>query len=295
MSQKVIIPAEVAGGRLDVVAPPLLGMTRSQFKKSLEAGLVALNGKASAAKVAVRVGDEVVVTATPEPDAVAAPHLNVLYEDDDIMVVDKPAGLVVHATESGRVQPTVADFARNQGVVDEDADRPGIVHRLDKETSGALAIAKNLKAKAYLQQQFKQRLVHKKYLALVRGRLELDEATIELPIGRSRKQPTKRSVVPGSRASTTHYLVKERLEGYTLVEVELETGRTHQIRVHFAHLGHPVLGDSLYGGPTWPGLERQWLHAAQLSFTAPSGRAVEVDSPLPADLEEVLTKLRQKV
>jgi 23S rRNA pseudouridine1911/1915/1917 synthase len=177
-------------------------------------------------------------------------------------------------------------------VVDADSERPGIVHRLDKDTSGLLVLAKNPTAKAFLQDQFKQRTIAKTYLALVRGRLSEPEAVIRLPIGRNRNQPVKRAVVPGARPAETAYRVIREYPGATLVEVTLHTGRTHQIRVHFSHLGHPVLGDTMYGERQRSvGLGRQFLHAARLGFTAPSGRAVEVESPLPADLAAFLERL----
>ncbi|HEX7259996.1 MAG TPA: RluA family pseudouridine synthase [Candidatus Saccharimonadia bacterium] len=217
------------------------------------------------------------------------PNLTVLYEDDDVLAIDKPAGLVVHDAETATIQPTVADFARQQGVIDPDSDRPGIVHRLDKDTSGVMLIAKHPEAKAFLQRQFKQRQVEKSYIALVRGRLRQEHAIIRLPIGRHRKQPVKRAVIPGGRASVTEYWVREVYAGASLVEISLHTGRTHQIRVHFSYLGNPVIGDTFYGEKQLPrGLTRQFLHAAQISLELPSHKKVTIESPLPSELESYL-------
>ncbi len=222
----------------------------------------------------------------------SVPELRVLYEDQDVIAVDKPAGLVVHPAETATVQPTVADFARSRGVIDPDDERPGIVHRLDKDTSGILLLAKHPQAKAWLQRQFKERRVKKTYIALLRGRLTPDEAIIKLPIGRHRKQPVKRAVVPGGREATTQYRVVRPYPGTTLAEVDLQTGRTHQIRVHFAHLGHPVIGDQFYGEKQRPtGLSRQFLHAAQLQFVLPSGTEITLKSGLPKELSNYLQSL----
>ena len=295
MIQHIVIPDKSAGERLDVALAKLTGISRSQLAKAFQSGRVLVDGNPVAAKVPVAGGMQVELTAEQIQKMPAAPELPVLYEDDDLMAVDKPAGLAVHLSESGRPQPTVAAFAANRNVKDESQDRPGIVHRLDKDTSGVLLIAKHPKAKEYLQQQFRERKVHKTYLALVRGRMEPAEATIKLPIARDRKQPTKRAVVPGGRASVTHYRVMRQYDGYALLEIELETGRTHQIRVHFAHLGHPVVGDALYGGPSVPGLSRQFLHAANLKLIGPGGKQLDISSKLPPDLQGILDWLGNAV
>jgi 23S rRNA pseudouridine1911/1915/1917 synthase len=283
---KFTVEPQDAGRRLDTVVSRLLGQTRSQVAKLLRSGAVELEGKPARASQQVNDGQQITVRLAnnSETKPAVVPKLEILYEDDDLLVVDKPAGLVVHATESKRPQPTVADFASEQGVIDPGSERPGIVHRLDKDTSGVLVLAKNPKSKKYLQQLFASRKVKKNYLAVVRGRLKPAEAVIELPLGRSRSQPTKRAVVPGGRASTTHYRVLEEKQGASFVEVDLQTGRTHQIRAHFAHLGHPVVGDGFYGGhrPGDPG--RQFLHARSIEFTGPHGQSVKVESPLPSDL-----------
>lgn len=295
MTEKIVITDEVAGGRLDAAVAMLTDRSRSSLAKLLKQGLICVDGQTATGKQPAVAGQIVEIGMLPSPEEYEAPGLKILYEDDDLLVVDKPAGLAVHLSESGRPQPTVAAFAREYGVIDDDPDRPGIVHRLDKDTSGLLVIAKNPSAKQFLQNEFKKRQVKKTYLALISGHLKDDQATIDLPIDRSRKRPTKRAVVPGGRPSKTHYKVIEAFSGFSLLEVELETGRTHQIRVHFSHLGHPVAGDQLYGGPKLNGLDTQFLHASKLSFTSPSGKNIKVESPLPKQLKMVLESLHSKV
>jgi 23S rRNA pseudouridine1911/1915/1917 synthase len=291
MTQELIITKAAAGERLDVAVAALTDHTRSQIQKQLGQGLISLNGQPANARMTVAEGDVVTVDQPPPQETPLIPELSVLYEDDDMLVIDKPAGLVVHLSESGRPQPTVAAFVADRGVDDDDVERPGIVHRLDKDTSGVMLIAKNPAAKSHLQTQFRERHVEKTYLALLSGRLRPPEATIRLPIGRDRRRPTKRAVVPSGRPSTTHYRVLQELEGATLAEVRLETGRTHQIRVHFAHLGHPVVGDQLYGGMVLGGITRQFLHATHIELVTPSGKTMSFDSPLPAELQQVVERL----
>lgn len=295
MSHKVVIPETAAGERLDVVLAQLTGKSRSSIQKLFKAGKIEIDGSPATAKQLAMPGQAVSIGELEIEELPPAPELEILYQDDDLLVIEKPTGLAVHLSESGRAQATVAAFAKEFGVIDDEADRPGIVHRLDKDTSGLLVIAKNPDAKSFLQEQFRNRKVEKTYLALVRGRMASDEATINLPIDRDRKHPTKRAVVPGGRASVTHYRVVEEFEGYSLLEIKLETGRTHQIRVHFSHLGHPVAGDQLYGGPHIKDLNGQFLHSARISFTAPSGELVDIESPLPENLKNTLESLREKV
>ena len=293
MIKQFIVPEELAGKRLDIAVTEMGGISRSQVQKLIRAGAIRLDGATVDAKQAAKVGDTIELNLADDGPALPAPEIPILYEDADVLVVDKPAGLVVHLTESRRPQPTVAAFAAAHGVVDEDAERPGIVHRLDKDTSGAMVIAKNPAAKAELQRQFKQRTIGKTYVALVRGRLSEAEAIIRLPIGRHHRLPVKRAVLPGGREAVTRYRTLEVLPGATLVEINLQTGRTHQIRVHFSHIGHPVIGDVVYGDAKRPpGLARQFLHAAKLEFIAPSGKPVTVESPLPPDLDAFLRSLK---
>ncbi len=295
--QHITIAANLAGIRLDNALALALGTSRNQIQRRIRAGLIQDRSGGKVDPSHITQVDEIFTIQEPAAAPIAdIPDLQVLYEDADVLVVDKPAGLVVHSPESGRVQPTVAAFAAARGVVDEDPDRPGIVHRLDKDTSGVMVLAKHPKAKAFLQQQFKQRTVKKSYLALVKGRLPEAEAVIQLPIGRHRRQPVRRAVVSGARAAVTHYRTLRQYPGYTLVEVDLQTGRTHQIRVHFAHIGHAVAGDVMYGEKKRPaGLPRQFLHAAQLTFTTPAGKVLTFESPVPADLAAFLQDLEKQV
>jgi 23S rRNA pseudouridine1911/1915/1917 synthase len=226
---------------------------------------------------------------------VEAPDLPIVYEDDDILVVDKPAGIAAHHGSGTHGQPTLADFARAH-TTDPDPDRPGIVHRLDRDTSGLMVIAKSAEAKLAMQKQFAGRSVHKTYRLLAVGRLEPEEAIINLPLDRDPAHPLRRAVVASGRDAVTRYRTIGNYPGYTLVEAFPETGRTHQIRVHFAAVGHPVAGDTLYGAPIHSlGLKRQFLHAAALEFDAPSGQHLRLTSELPADLAKVLRELEERV
>jgi len=220
----------------------------------------------------------------------------VVYEDDALLVVDKPAGMTVHPG-AGRTSGTLVhavlahcpDLPQIGG-----ADRPGIVHRLDKDTSGLLVVAKTEVAWRGLQAQIQSRRARREYLALVHGRLRRPSGVIDAPIGRDPRHRTRMAVVASGRRAVTHYRVAESFEDATLLEVRLETGRTHQIRVHLAHLGHPVVADPVYGRRTNPrGMRRQALHARTLALTHPiSGAALTFRAPLPADFEEVLRALR---
>jgi 23S rRNA pseudouridine1911/1915/1917 synthase len=195
----------------------------------------------------------------------------------------------VHPREGDRSEQTVVDEIRDK-VEDTDTERPGIVHRLDKDTSGLLIIAKNPKAKAFLQAQFKDRNVKKTYIALVHGHPENDEAIIELPIGRHSRNPMKRAVVGSGKESTSHYKVIKKFNDHSLLEVYPKTGRTHQIRVHLSHLGNPIVGDSVYGRSSQE-LSRQFLHAHKLEIDLPNGQHKTFTSPLPPDLKAFLPDL----
>jgi 23S rRNA pseudouridine1911/1915/1917 synthase len=230
--------------------------------------------------------------AAVEPEALP---LRIVYEDADLLVVDKPAGMTVHPAP-GHSRHTLVnallahcgDLSGVGGVL-----RPGIVHRLDKDTSGLLLVAKNDRAHAGLSRQLKERTVEKRYLALVRGRIEQPEGVIEGAVGRDPRNRKRMAIVEGGRPARTAYHVREYVDGMTLVEVAPSTGRTHQIRVHFAAAGHPIVGDALYGKPSAL-VGRQFLHAHRLAFRHPGdGRAVEFESSLPADLAEALRLARE--
>jgi 23S rRNA pseudouridine1911/1915/1917 synthase len=232
------------------------------------------------------------------PVKATPPQLPIIYEDDDLLVINKPAGLTVHAgntSDPGRAQPTVTTFMHGR-TTDPDPDRPGIVHRLDRDTSGLLVLAKTPDAKAALQKQFRQRSVHKTYLLLTIGHPDPPAAEIQLPTGRHPSQPLKRAVVTSGRPSITRYRTLETFSGFSLIQAKPETGRTHQLRVHFAAIGHPVAGDTTYGPPKRPlHLKRQFLHAAEIEFITPSGRSLHLFAELPPDLQAVLARLTKQV
>lgn len=283
------IPERFAGQRLDVALAELSQVSRSQTKRWFDDALVRIDGAPARAAVVLRGGENIEVTLPgTAPTSGAIPDIEVVYEDENLLIIEKPAGLLVHDTEARSDQPTVAAWAATR-VEDSDSERPGIIHRLDRDTSGLLVLAKHPAAKAALQQLWQDRHVRKTYQTLVVGQPQPAEATIKLPIARSRRTPTKRAVVPGGREATTHYRTLAVYPGASLLEVDLETGRTHQIRVHMAHIGHPVVGDALYGGmpsktSPLPALARQFLHASRLEFVGPSGQNIDVSSSLPPDL-----------
>jgi 23S rRNA pseudouridine1911/1915/1917 synthase len=247
----------------------------------------------------LKAGDEIDVEPIFSPSLTMQPEeipLHVVYEDRDLAVIDKPAGLVVHPAaghESGTLaNALLARFPAVQEVGQE--MRPGIVHRLDKDTSGLIAVALNPAAQTSLQRQIGEREAERRYLALATGKVEPATGTIEAPIGRDPVN-RKRMAVHGmaARPARTSYHVMEYLDGFSLLDVRLHTGRTHQIRVHLAAMGHSIAGDRTYHGATYPGLDRQFLHAYRLTVRSPStGEELEFRSPLPADLQTVLDSLR---
>jgi len=295
-NHRLTVPEGAASERLDVYLATALSLPRNRIQKLLLADAITVNGQSERASYRVQPGDQLSVTEeTPAAASAPAPQLAIIFEDADLLVVDKPAGLAMHLGPGLEGEATVADFARLH-TTDPDPERPGIVHRLDRDTSGLVILAKTPEAKAYLQQQFASRAVHKTYSALVVGRPAPDGAVIRLPLDRDTARPLRRSVVPGGREAVTRYRTVQTYPSYTLLEASPETGRTHQIRVHLASIGHPVAGDTLYGPPRRPlGLARQFLHASALEFTAPSGRHLQLTSPLPSDLEAVTRQLEKQV
>ncbi len=287
------------GERVDLfVARRLPQLTRSHVQRLIDVGLITIGGRVPKASEKLRNETEVLVTVPPPEEigleAEAIP-LTIIYQDADIVVVDKPAGLTVHPAPGHPggtlVNALLAACPDLQGI--RGTLRPGIVHRLDKDTSGLLVVAKNDRAMKALQSQLKERQVHKTYLALVRGVPKTREGEIEAPIGRHPKNRKKMAVVEGGREAVTRYRVRDELPGgYSLLEVEPVTGRTHQIRVHLAAIGHAIVGDAVYGRASKL-LGRQFLHAHRLGFRMPgSGREIEFESPLPEDLRSVLEALR---
>ncbi len=312
MDERIVVLFSEPGRRLDAALARELagrGITRSRISRLLDEGRITLDGRKARASEQVAMGQEAVVMVPPEPPALPLPSaipLKVLYEDEHCAVIDKPAGMVTHPAK-GHWEDTVVNAllgARLPLSPGYEAGRPGIIHRLDKETSGLLLIAKSEQAQAFLSSQFASRSVKKIYTVLVWGHFDDDFIPVDAPIGRDSHNRKKMAVKPGGRPSRTDVKVMERLPFATLVEARLLTGRTHQIRVHLAHLHHPVVGDVLYGGRIERGiptarlrqvvasLGRFLLHAGRLEFQSPSGKMVAVESPLPDEFVAVLEAFR---
>jgi 23S rRNA pseudouridine1911/1915/1917 synthase len=327
------VPAEAKGQRLDqFLAAHLAGVSRSRVQLLMEQGDVLVNGKREKASLKLRGGERIDITGEPHPAPLRAMAeeipLDVIYEDADLAVVNKPAGMMVHAgsgqSEDARNRGTLVNalLYRFKALSSSGGDlRPGIVHRLDKETSGLIVVAKNDRAHAALAELFASRQIKKTYIALVQGAVERAKGTINASVGRDPMRRTRMTAKPlgDARAAVSHYEVVRRLVNrfgkFTLVNVRIETGRTHQIRVHMASIGHPVVGDTLYGGagqltdqaasqaatsraarrkaePEKLRLGRNFLHAARLEFPHPrTGKLLQLEAPLPAELEAFLSRL----
>jgi 23S rRNA pseudouridine1911/1915/1917 synthase len=289
-----VVPETAAGERLDryVAALPGVG-SRGAAERLLAVGAVLVDGQTRPKSHRLSGGEEVLVEteALREPDPAPPPEVRIAYEDEHLLVVDKPAGLVVHPA-AGHASGTLVQGLAGRSAGGDPA-RPGIVHRLDRDTSGLLVVARTEQAYEGLRSLVEEHGLEREYLALVRGRPRSRTGRIEAPIGRDRRDPTRRSLdTETPKDATTHFEVVEMLPAHALLRVRLETGRTHQIRVHLAAIGLPVAGDPVYGTPE-QGLRRQFLHAARLAFTHPvTGAPVDVTSPLPADLESTLKTVR---
>jgi 23S rRNA pseudouridine1911/1915/1917 synthase len=290
---------DAAGERLDVLLAEPLG-SRSRAQRLIVAGRVLVDGATVRKNHRVGGGEHVVVDETPENVEEAARPPNqpvaqfaVAYEDEHLIVVDKPAGVVVHPARGHR-EGTLAQALFGRAAGGEEAWRAGIVHRLDRNTSGLLVVAKNDAVHRALKEQLAAREITREYLALVDGRPPARSGTIEAPIGRDRRQRMLMSVdaeANNAKDAITHFEIERPLPQATLLRVRLQTGRTHQIRVHMRAIGHPVCGDREYGRAGLYGLERQFLHAARLAFSHPvTGEPVDVSSPLPADLQAALAQ-----
>ena len=268
--------------------------SRAEAGRLIDSGAVTVDGVRRRRSWRVSTGEEVVVADREEREPVDAelPRLDIVYEDDHLLVVDKPAGLVTHPAAAHR-GPTLAEALAGRAAGGPDPSRAGIVHRLDRDTSGLLVVAKTEEAYADLGRMMRRREIRRQYLALVGGRLESDNGTIDAPLGRDR---TRRTVVSTrtdrARRAVTHFRVVERFPRTSLLELTLETGRTHQIRAHLAAIGHPVCGDARYGGADCGrrlGLRRQFLHASKLMFRHPATReALTCESKPPVDLRPIL-------
>jgi 23S rRNA pseudouridine1911/1915/1917 synthase len=299
--------------RLDrLVAAHFPELSRTRVQELIEEGLILLNGKPVKDSHKVHAYDLILVHPQERPALRAEPEaipLDVLYEDDDVIAINKPAGMNVHAG-AGNAHGTLVNALLGRGQALSQSDdplRPGIVHRLDKETSGVLLVAKNDFAHAKLSEAFRQRTIRKIYLALVQGAMEEDRGRIELAIARDPNRRTRMTakratLLPNSRPARTDWRVLAKIDSTSLLEIQLHTGRTHQIRVHFSALRHPVVGDTLYGAAsqlhvgrtTLPALDRNFLHAAKIGFAQPrTGKTIELAAPLPPELLSYLKRLEE--
>jgi 23S rRNA pseudouridine1911/1915/1917 synthase len=288
-------PSEAdAGERLDVFLAEPLG-SRARAQRLIDAGAVLVDGAAVPKRHRVAAGELVVVDDAadqlPDGDPSEVADYRVAFEDEHLLVVDKPAGVVVHPAR-GHWHGTLAQALEGRAAGGPDAFRAGIVHRLDRDTSGLLVVAKSDAVHSALKELLQRREVTREYLALVEGRPPARSGTIDAPIGRDRRLRTRHSIdTDEAREAVTHFTIERALPQSTLLRVRLETGRTHQIRVHLREIGHPVCGDPEYGTAGLYGLERQFLHAEHLAFTHPvTGEAVDVRSPLPDDLSVALER-----
>lgn len=305
--------------RLDqYLAARFNGFSRAQITRQIKSGRITVAGVLKVKPSLVLSGGEEIVLgedvfrAAPKAVTVQSPSFSpapeILYEDENLLAVDKPAGVIVCPAphQSGRSSVAGWFWEKFPQVRQKSKDRmrPGIVHRLDKETSGVLLLAKNDTAADYLKNLFQTRQIHKTYLALVRGEIKKDRGTIDFALTRSAQSPAKRKVAIGkseanrAKKALTVYRVLRRYSGYTFLEVSPQTGRTHQIRVHLASSGFPVAGDKLYGHTRRPeelGLARHFLHAQRISFVSSSGKPLVIEAPLPADLQQVLEKLNHQI
>lgn len=288
---------EMQNGRLDKACSEIFSdYSRSQIKQLLDGGNITVNGKTEKAKYKVKSGDVIRLEEPETKTLELRPEnipLDIVYEDDDVIVINKPQGMVVHPAP-GHDEHTLVNALLYHCPLStiNGTFRPGIVHRIDKDTSGLLMVAKNDKAHRSLAKQLKDKTNIREYVALVHGRIAEDEGTINAPIGRSLKDRKKQAVVKDGRNAVTHFEVLKRYRDYTFVKCILETGRTHQIRVHMKYIGHPLVGDPLYGPKKTIKGNGQFLHAGKLGFVHPTtGKLLIFEAPLPKIFQECLEKL----
>lgn len=298
----LVVEPEQADTRLDrYLALVVPDISRSYVQHLISDAHVRVNGKLVKPSYAVQPADEISVTLPlPQPTDIVAENipLTIVYEDADLLVVDKQAGMVVHPAPGHATGTLVNALLYHYPTMQIGDDlRPGIVHRIDRDTSGLLVVAKNDRAKTHLQVQQQAREMLKIYLALIEGHFKEPQGVVDAPIDRHPTDRLRMAIVQSGRSARTHYRTCEVLGPYSLIEAKLETGRTHQIRVHFTHKHHPVVGDPLYGPRRQTqqlGLKRQFLHAHRLGFTRLDGQWIECTSPLPADLQAVLDQLHAR-
>lgn len=298
-SKKYTFKVEAGGARLDkYVSEVCSDLTRSQAERLIEQGNVTVNGKPAKRGLKLAVGDTIAVTIpAPLPSELSPEEipLKIVYEDNDLMVIDKPSGLTIYPAPGHPAHTLINAILAHYPALAEmgGSPRPGIVHRLDKDTSGLIIVAKNVKAQLTLAEQFSRHTVLKKYIALVKGHLTPERGIIEAPIGRNPRNRQEMAIVSGGREAKTEYRVLKYYKDYTLLEVKIYTGRTHQIRVHLRAIGFPVAGDTTYGVKV-PFVNRQFLHACKLGFQLPSnGEWVEFSSLMPPDLENALKEIEK--
>jgi len=296
LTLRLRVPSEAAGERLDRFLAGLAEVgSRAAAERVL--GSVLVDGRTRPKSHRLEGGEELEFEPPAVPRSALEPErmeLRIAYEDEHLLVVDKPAGLVVHPAPGHATGTLVHGLLALEVEGGEEPERPGIVHRLDRDTSGLLVVARSQEAHRRLQELVRERAVEREYLALVHGRPRSRAGRIEAPIGRDRHDPTRHSLDTDTpREAVTHFEVAELLPEHALLRVTLETGRTHQIRVHLAAIDLPVSGDAVYGRPGDLGLERQFLHAARLAFPHPvTGERIETTSPLPDDLQAALGRAR---
>ena len=289
-------------GRLDkVIRKKKKNISRESIQRMIKSGNILVNGKREKPSYNVNIDDIITIEEVNAEEIDLKPQelpLDVLYEDDDILIINKEKGIVVHPG-NGNPDGTIANavMARCKGSLSGIGGkiRPGIVHRIDKDTSGLVIVAKNDESHINLSTQIQNRKVEKTYLALTRGVIKENEATINMPIGRSQKDRKKMAVTKTGKEAITHFKVLERFNGFTMLEIKIETGRTHQIRVHLAEIGFPIVGDEVYSNGKNPfNVKGQMLHAAKLKFKHPkTGKIMEIEAPLPEYFKEVLEQLRK--
>ena len=296
-SEYILLTADQAGERLDVFCARTGGVTRSAAQRMITEGDILYNGAAAKANQKLKTGDEITVFLRPAAEVDIVPQnipIDIVYEDGDIAVVDKPKGMVVHPApgnpDGTLVNALMYHLSDLSGIGGE--LRPGIVHRIDKLTSGLIVVAKNDAAHTSLAAQLKEHSARRTYIAIVDGNIKEDSGTVDAPIGRHPVDRKRMAVVKDGREAVTHWCVLERYGAYTLIEARLETGRTHQIRVHMAHIKHPVSGDVVYGcAKPRLGLDGQALHAARLELTHPAtGERMVFGAKVPAYFESALKK-----
>jgi len=298
--KKIIINKEKAGNRIDkILSDAEVAASRAAIQRLIEKEKVLVNEKATKASYKVQENDVILIEEEVPQEVGLKPQeipIDVIYEDNDIIVINKPKGMVVHPG-NGNPEGTLANavMARCKGSLSGIGGeiRPGIVHRLDKDTSGIIIVAKNDAAHINLSNQIKDREVKKTYIALVRGVVKENEATINMPIGRSTKDRVKMAVSERGKEAITHFKVLNRFEGFTLLELQIDTGRTHQIRVHLAEIGYPVVADYVYSNGKNPfGVEGQMLHAYRLKFKHPvTQKQMELEAQLPEYFENIIKEL----